>query len=237
VARACGDHESSCAQHRFDTGVVRRPPIRRIARQGFFDERHFGPAWFRHRLARIEIQIIWRIDRFVARNRQRLKNQQSFGLRRDEIQGEEWITKVVENAHEKHQVETRLPVCEIVHLAALDFNLARQFEAFDDPARLFEEMRILVQRDNVSAASSELHAVETGVTTEVESTPAGEICWKMRGNFTPLEIREVAQRVVGRRLGSVGQMDVMEPRLQSSRFCRESDLRLFRMGHESSWIH
>src|SRR3954451_11291708 len=63
------------SQHRFNASMIRRPPVRRIAGEVMFQERHLRPSLVREQLAIVEISAVRVDEYFLARHGQRLEDQ------------------------------------------------------------------------------------------------------------------------------------------------------------------
>jgi len=63
-----------------------------------------------------------------------------------------------------------------------------------------------------SRSAAQLETVEAGVAADVEHAPAAQVLRDVRRDLAPLEHREIAERMLGRSLHALRQMQVMEPR-------------------------
>ena len=122
------------------------------------------------------------------------------------------MAQVIEDAHEEHEVERLVELDEIVDLHAPELEPLAHAELLRRPARLAQVVLIDVDREHVGAAPHELERIEARVAADVERAPAVQVRRQNAPERAPHRRREVAERVLGRRLRPVRQVQVVEPR-------------------------
>lgn len=219
--RPLDDLQARGAQHGFDTGMVRGPPVRGISRQPVLDEGHPGPARLFHRAAVVDVHVRRRaVDLFAGRG-QGLEDHPPRDPPGHDVEPQERIAEVVENAHEEDEVVLFVHARQVVHLHLAEAHPVLHPELPGGPARLLQIMGIVVDAGDERAAPREREGVEARVAADVEGRPPGEVFREMPPDLLPLEGREVPQEMVGDRLRAVGKMEVVEPGTQRCDFVRE----------------
>ncbi len=113
---------------------------------------------------------------------------------------------MIEHTHEPHQIEACVVACEVVHLAALKRDPIGKPQVFRCPVCLAQVKRVDIDGTDQRPSTRELEAVKARITSDVEHVPAAQIGGNERADLSPLEIRKIAEAVVGGRLGSVRQV-------------------------------
>lgn len=98
VRRLLGDAQAARSKHRFDAGLVGGPPVGRIAGQVVLDKGHLGLARFLKSLAIVNRAVVLVGGSIIARHRQSLKDEHALRLSRRNVEGQERIPEVVEDA-------------------------------------------------------------------------------------------------------------------------------------------
>ena len=215
-----GDTQAGGAEHRLNRGVVRRPPIGRVARKMVLEERHFRPPGLQHLVAVVEPAAVRVQFDVIARHRQRLKHHQPAHAPRHQVEPEHRVAQVVENAHEQHEVERCVAEPrQVVHLHALEPHAPCHVrtELACSPSGLAQVALIKIDPKDRCAPASELKRVKPRIAPDVEARPAAKVLRNVRCDLMPLEGGKIAQVVRRVGLRPVGQVEVVKPGAQRGR--------------------
>jgi hypothetical protein len=119
---------------------------------------------------------------------------------------------VVEHTEEQHDVEGVGQPGQVVDVQLPQLDPLRDAELLGGEPGLGEEVRVVVDAEDVGAALGQLEGVVAGVAADVERPAAGQVLRDRAGDLAPLVGREVAQRVLRRGADTAGQVQVVEPR-------------------------
>src|SRR5579883_746590 len=100
------DAESRAAQHGLNTSLIGEPPVCWIARIGVLDEIHAWAAWILEYRRVLEAVVFGHGRDCCGATLQRLEKEQVFcDMFVDEVEGEQRMAQMIEDAHEDDEVE------------------------------------------------------------------------------------------------------------------------------------
>ncbi len=205
-----GDGEARAPEHGLSAGPVRNPPVRRVGRVAVLDE-------VEHRIAGL-LEVRRLAEVVIRRRTADVRRAPQHGLKHErltdsvfvqDVEREQRMPQVVQDAHEEHQIESLLERGQVVdgHLAQIDVepgNLRGQ-------PGLREVPRVAVDAEHaVGAAPLHLERVEACVAAYVQHRAAAQVCRDGMGEPPPLHGWVIAQKVGRGRLDPV-EVQVVEP--------------------------
>src|SRR4051812_33970522 len=204
------DGEAGAAEHGHHAGLVRDPPVGGIAGVTAFDEVQLGIAGVVEDLRLGERVVVFESRPCRASPQHALEDQHvARHVFVDEIERQQRMPEVIEDAHEEHDVETLLQAPDLEHrqLSKVDVDLA---DLGGEP-RLCQVALVAVDSHHArGAAALHFNGIEPGVTADVEDGAASQIGGDGLGELCPLEARIVSQEMVGRRRNTP-QVQIVEP--------------------------
>jgi hypothetical protein len=207
------DLEPGAAEHGFHAGRVRGPPVGRIIRIAMLDEVHLRVARIVEMLRLPEGVVLLDGKHVLRPALHRLEHEHVPGhVLVDEIERQERMPQVVENAHEKHHVEALAERSQVVdgELAELDV-MAR---GLSREAGLGEIRIVEIDAQNPARpALLHLDRVEAAVAADVEHGFARQVLRDRARELLPFDRRIITEKMVGSGPNAV-QLHVVEPGTQ-----------------------
>lgn len=170
-----------------------------------------GHPRIEHPLALVDPEVLRRLGHLHPRPRERLKDQPPPHPPAHDVEPEQRVAQVVEDAHEEHEVPGLIAPREVIDLHLPELDPVRHPELAGRPPRLVEVVGVVVDPGDPRSAPRELDRVEPRVASDVEGRPSREVRGQEPAHLLSLVRREVAQEVVGRGLCAVRQMKVVKP--------------------------
>src|SRR4051812_21941351 len=170
-----GDAEPGAAQHRFGAGGVRDPPVAGVAGVALLDEVQPGPGRVVEGRA-IGEGIVGRPGHLRGAAAQHRLEYEAAPHRvlPQQVEGEQRIAQVIEDAHEQHQIEFLAETADVVDRSLVELDV--EAEAIGEQPRLTQVERLAVDADDVRrAAPLHLERVEPRVAADLEHRPPGEV--------------------------------------------------------------
>ncbi|EKD35940.1 MAG: hypothetical protein ACD_75C01712G0001 [uncultured bacterium] len=155
--------------------MIGRPPVGGIAGESVLDKGHLRPARLVHRLTLL--QRVIRLDRkdLVAGQGHGLKNHLPATALADDIESQQRVAQVVENAHEPHQVvHFRFP-CQLINREQPEFDAVIDADDFRGPAGLFQIAFVSVYGCHLRTPSRQFEAVVARIAADVQRPDAGQV--------------------------------------------------------------
>jgi hypothetical protein len=126
---------------------------------------------------------------------------------------------VIEDPEEKHIIELAFDLVDLVHGSLLKFDI--QFERLGGKTGLVKIPFVDVNAQYSSGTPLfKLNAIKTTITADVENGSSPKILWKSFGNVLPFHVREVTQKVIGRRPYSANVYIVKPVAERADAFCQ-----------------
>ena len=200
------DREAGTAQHGFRARAVGNPPVGRVVRVLVLDEVHHRVAWRVELLLLPELIVPRDLPRLGGAAQHRLEYEHvADDVLVENVQREERVAEVIEDAHEEHEIEPLAEGGQLVHRHLAEFD-ARPGD-FGRKAGLREIPVVGVDaEDPGGAAPLHLDGIEAGIAADVEHAPAGEGV----GERAPLDGRIITEKMLRRRLHAA-KVDVVKP--------------------------
>src|SRR5689334_18229260 len=113
--RVLKDREAGTAEHRLDRRPVRNPPVRLVLRVAVLDEMHSREKRLLENFGVGDWVILLQRLYFTASTQHRLEDEEiARDVLADEVERQERMAEVVEDAHEQHDVEARADLRDVV---------------------------------------------------------------------------------------------------------------------------
>src|SRR5437764_13160011 len=126
----------------------------------------------------------------------------------DEVEREQRVPQMVEDAHEDHEVEALAQRGDVVDIELGEFDVV-EIEHFAREPRLGEIALVAVDTEHpAGAAALHLDRVEAGVATDVEHAFPAEVLRQLRSEAAEFRARIIAEEMVGRGPGPT-EVDVV----------------------------
>src|SRR5581483_5089615 len=205
--------------HCLGRGPVRNPPVRRVAGVAVLDEIHLRKVGIAEDLLVPEVIIRIRRPGIFRSATHGLENQRFPHLLDDFIQREERITQVIENSHEEDVVELPREGVDFVDRAL--FKLDWESERLRCESRLVQITIVHIDAEHAFCpALLHLDGIKPAVASDVEHRRAAKVGWDCGLNMLPLDIREVAEKMVWCSAHTV-EVEIMKPLAELSDAARE----------------
>src|SRR5690625_7235042 len=86
-----------------------------------------------------------------------------------------------------------------------------QTELFRRPFRLFQIVRIEIDRCDFGSAFCEFECVKSGIAADIEDFPSGQIFGEIWSDFLPFIAWKILKRMIRSGLRTVGKMKIVKP--------------------------
>jgi len=191
------DLQPRAAQHRFGGRTVGNPPVRLILRVATFHEVHCGIVRIEEDLGVPEVIVFLPLLHVRRAPQHGLKHQAALAVHFLDyfVEGEEGISQVVKQAHEKHIIKLSRDALNVVHGALLELDI--QLERLRRKACLVQVTLAYVNTKHaISAPAFRLDRIEAAVAANIQNRSSPQVLRQRMRDVSPLDVWKVAQEMV-----------------------------------------